>query len=92
MNKKNETIVISPIVREKLANYAHEAWVGWMEYLFAQSTQNGDGTVTIPTSLVDRWKWQIEKNYYEFPEEMKLSDRKEADRMIAIINNSNFIL
>ncbi len=30
-------------MREKLAEYAHEAWSGWMRYLFEKSERNPDG-------------------------------------------------
>jgi hypothetical protein len=35
-------------LREELANYAHEAWSDWMNYLFGMSRKNDDGSVTIP--------------------------------------------
>ena len=74
------------IVREHLAKYAHNAWSGWMQYLFEKSTLNNDGTVTIPKWAVDRWTRQSNKNYTELPEDEKDRDRHEADRMLAIIN------
>ena len=43
-------------MREKLADYAHDAQASWMEYMFRQSTLNEDGSVTIPRSLVERWE------------------------------------
>ena len=78
-------IVIPPIVREQLAHYAHEAWSGWMKYMFGKMTINEDGTGTIPKWAVDRWTFQMNRTYDELPEDMKRSDRQEADRMIAII-------
>lgn len=30
-------------VREQLAAYAHEAWAGWMVYLFRHGVQHDDG-------------------------------------------------
>jgi len=92
MNKKKygesrqvDTNVIPPNVREKLADYAHEAWSGWMKYMFEKMTINEDGTATMPKWAVDRWAFQMNKTYDELPEDMKKSDRQEADRMIAIV-------
>ena len=72
------------MIREKLAAYAHNAWSGWMKYMFSKSTINADGTVTIPKSLVDRWMRQMTTCYNDLPESEKASDRKEADEMLAI--------
>lgn len=72
-------------MRESLADYAHDAWSGWMSYLFSVSTRNEDGTVTIPKWAVDRWVRQMGTPYAELPEEEKESDRKEADKMVKIV-------
>ena len=72
------------MVRVKLATYAHEAWSGWMKYLFEKSTYNADGTVTIPVWAVERWKRQSQTPYNELPEIEKVSDLLEADQMLDI--------
>ena len=71
--------------REALADYAHEAWSGWMEYLFSKSQPNADGTVTIPAPLVDRWLRQMITPYTALSEAEKQSDRAEADKMLALM-------
>lgn len=77
-------------VREMLAAYAHEAWSGWMNYLFDKSIHNSDGTVTIPKWAVDRWKRQAYTPYKELPEEEKKSDLAEADKMLKIVDDSGY--
>jgi len=72
-------------MREKLAEYAHEAWSGWMRYLFEKSERNSDGTVTIPAWAVARWTRQMNTPYADLPENEKESDREEADKIIAIL-------
>lgn len=71
-------------IRERLATYAHSTWSGWMEYMFEKSTQNPDGSVTIPFSLVQRWTRQMKTNYELLPEDEKKSDRVEADQILTI--------
>lgn len=71
-------------LREQLAEYAHDAWSGWMRYLFEKATENDDGTVTIPAWAVERWKRQITTPYADLPENEKESDRLEADKILAI--------
>lgn len=70
---------------ERLATYAHNAWAGWMAYLFSKGTFNEDGTWTMPAWAVERWKRQMQASYRELPEEERESDRKEARQMIKIV-------
>jgi hypothetical protein len=72
-------------LRELLARLAHEQWSGWMHHLFAQSTRNPDGTVTIPAWAVERWSRQMQTPYDELAGPEKDSDRTEADKFLAVI-------
>lgn len=71
---------------EPLAAYAHEAWSGWMRYLFEKSTLNEDGTVTIPKWAVERWQRQMNTPYNALPEEEKKSDRVEAETILVTMS------
>jgi hypothetical protein len=73
-------------VREALAAYAHEAWAGWMRYLFEHGQFNEyNGTFIINADKVDRWYRQMDTPYVALSEAEKESDRDEADKMIAIV-------
>lgn len=72
--------------KEKLAEYAHDAWSGWMIYLFGKCTKNPDGSMTIPKVSVERWTRQMKTKYTDLPENEKHSDRVEAQKMLDIIN------
>ncbi len=74
------------MLREKLAEYAHEAWSRWMRYLFSKSTVNDDGSVTIPASLVKRWARQMNTDYLMLLNSEQQSDILEADKMLSIMN------
>lgn len=76
--------------REALAEYAHEAWSGWMKYLFGKTETSerffsGEIVVVIPRWAVDRWQRQMNTPYADLPESEKESDRAEADKMLAIL-------
>lgn len=71
---------------EELSDYAHAAWSGWMDYLFSKCVEHGDGSVTIPSTSVDRWKRQAGTKYVDLPEGEKESDREEARKMITIVS------
>ena len=73
------------LIREKLAELAHEQWCGWMQYMFSKSFINQDGTMTIPKWAVERWTRQINIKYPDLTEEEKESDRNEADKVFSII-------
>jgi len=73
------------MLRIMLADYAHNAWSGWMIYLFSKSIENPDGSVTIPSEYVSRWKRQVTTSYNALPANEQASDLKEADQMIAIM-------
>ena len=66
-------------IREKLAEFAHSQWSGWMEYLFSKGVFNEDGTWTMPEWAVKRWTTQIKTNYKDLSESEKDSDRSESD-------------
>lgn len=72
-------------MREMLATLSHEQWSGWMRYLFSQSIHHVDGSVTIPLNLVSRWMRQMATPYDDLSETEKESDRHEADRIIAML-------
>ena len=77
-------------MREELAALMHEMWIGWMKYLFSKSRQHGwdDGRVIIPAWAVERWMRQMDTPYDELSEEEKDSDRRIADRVLALIEKS----
>lgn len=72
-------------LREELANYAHEAWRGWMKYLFRFGKRKEDGSFAIESSKAKRWVRQMETHYSDLPEEEKDSDRKEADKILKLL-------
>lgn len=81
-----------PDIREELAAYAHEAWSGWMRYMFDKGEARQiaiDGGIStkwlMPSELYHRWQRQMRTPYADLPEAEKESDRKEADAILAIM-------
>ena len=72
-------------LREDLAEYAHDAWAGWMKYLFEQCLMISDGTALLPAWAVNRWQRQAGTSYNALTEDEQNSDLVEADRMLDII-------
>ena len=72
-------------LRECLAEYAHNAWSGWMEYMFSKC-QEVDVGIFVPAQAYERWSRQKNTAYADLPESEKNSDREEADKIIRIID------
>ena len=62
-------------LRELLATLAHEQWSGWTEYMLANMDE----------VHIKGWKRQIATLYEDLSEPEKDSDRKEADRVLAVL-------
>ncbi len=75
----------SPL-REQLAALAHEQWSGWMEHVF-RKTEHPFGTPlhVIPKWAEENWQRQMRTPYAELSEKEKDSDRREADRVLALV-------
>ena len=78
-------------LREELAEYAHDAWAGWMKYMFEKSIpykpgeiQAEEGALIIPKWAVERWTRQMNAEFGELPEREIGSDFEEADKILSI--------
>lgn len=74
-------------LREQLAALAHDQWSGWMRYMFSRCGPSSvsAGQMYIPREWVERWQRQMDTPYAELSETEKDSDRKEADRVLALL-------
>lgn len=72
-------------LQEQVADYAHEAWAGWIRYMFGLALHNADGTLTLPAQSVERWTRQASTPYADLPEDEKASDRREARKILDIV-------
>lgn len=72
-------------LREELANLCHEQWSGWMDYLFSKLTMDSYGRPVMSVADFQRWHGQTETAYENLLPGEKESDRREADRFVAII-------
>jgi predicted nuclease with TOPRIM domain len=79
-------------LREKLADYAHEAWSEWLTSLLDRSKsvmipgagEEVEAGIFIPQEFVTRLIKQIETVYKNLPEVEKKSCLKEADRIMSV--------
>lgn len=71
---------------EKLWDKEHAGWAHWMAYLFSICKKEPDGSVIIPSHLVERWQRQVVTPYTQLTEREKQSDRDQAAHILPIIN------
>ena len=77
------------LFREKLSALCHDQWSGWMKHLFKQGHFNSDGTWTMPKWAAERWVRQMNNHYLLLSPDEQDSDRKEADKFLAVIADGN---
>jgi len=70
----------------KIAEIQHDIWSHWMTYLFEVSSSNEDGSVTIPSEKVERWKRQMNNNYHELSASEQKSDIEQAQKVLSQLN------
>lgn len=75
-------------LREELAELCHTQWSGWMKHLFSKSSYPDPRGAIIPGNLTERWLRQMNTPYAELSDEEKDSDRAEADRFLAILQQA----
>lgn len=73
-------------LREALAALCHDQWSGWMEHLFSVAPYTSGAGVSITADNARRWKTQIATPYAHLSAGEQDSDRKEADRILAVID------
>jgi hypothetical protein len=77
--------VNDPALLESLAAIEHERWSHWQQYLHAQCEPGSDGSLMIPSSLVERWERQSTTPYAALPDEEKESDREQVRLYLPVI-------
>jgi hypothetical protein len=70
---------------ERLAAVEHARWSHWQNYVHQQCAPSGDGGLTIPAELVERWQAQINTPYEYLSETEKESDREQVREYLPLI-------
>jgi hypothetical protein len=60
-----------------------------MEYLFSKVEHDHYGNVIIPSEYYKRWLRQMHTKYKDLPKNEKESDRKEAQRIIELLEQGD---
>lgn len=82
----NDKEIYRTNLEKSLAAYAHEAWSGWMKYLFLKGHKDENGNFVILKDSVDRWTRQMNTHFKDLPEDEQLSDFDEASKILDIVD------
>ena len=72
-------------IRETVADLCHEQWSHWVRYMLSQGEVQPDGTWVMPADKLERWTRQMETPYSDLSESEQDSDRREADKFLAVL-------
>jgi len=75
-------------MREEIARIQHDIWAHWHRYVESVSTQNPDGSLTIPADKAARWAFLASIPYAGLTEEEQDSDREQADKVTAFLREN----
>lgn len=70
---------------EKLANLEHERWSRWQNYMHSKCMRQSDGSLLVPSALVERWERQMQTAYWDLTDEEKTSDRDQVQQYLPLI-------
>jgi len=70
---------------EELAAIEHERWSHWQRYVHSKCLRQLDGSLLIPTELVERWEKQIDTKYAELDDQERESDREQVRKYLPLI-------
>ncbi|UYK72914.1 hypothetical protein [Xanthomonas sacchari] len=73
---------------EELAAIEHKRWAHWQSYLHSLCSLQNDGSLVIPSQLVERWERQIATTYKNLSEDEKESDRDQVREYLKVIKET----
>lgn len=70
---------------ERLAHIEHERWSHWQRYVHSHCIRQADGSLLIPSDLVERWERQITTDYADLTDQEKNGDREQVKKYLPLI-------
>lgn len=74
-------------LREQLGDLTHRQWVGWTKRLFSECVRKEDGSLTIPSYVVERCEQQMNTTYKDLSEPEKYSNKEEVNMFLDVFEN-----
>lgn len=71
--------------QERLAALEHERWSRWQRYLHNQCRRQDDGSLVIPSDLVERWEGQMNTPYAELSAAEQQSDLEQVETYLPTV-------
>ncbi len=73
---------------EPLAAIEHERWSHWQRYMHGEGARQSDGSILIPTHLVERWERQMSTPYAVLTDAERESDREQVRTYLETIRKA----
>ena len=73
-------------LRNRLADYLHQAWAGWVGHMLASARPEDDGSVCISKEVLEAWQRRVSETVDTLPMEYAEKTREQADEIIEIVN------
>lgn len=70
---------------DTLSSIEHERWSHWQRYMHSKCVVQPDGSLIIPSDLVEQWNEQMNKDFADLSEKEKDSDREQVKRYLPLI-------
>lgn len=70
---------------EELASREHARWSHWQSYLHSKGTKQADGSLLLPSELVQRWEEQARTDYEDLSHEEQESDREQVRKYLPFL-------
>jgi hypothetical protein len=70
---------------EELAAIEHQRWAHWQRYVHDNGERQTDGSIVLPSALVERWEHQINTSYDKLLEIEKDSDREQVRKYLPLL-------
>ena len=70
---------------DSLASIEHARWAHWQRYVHEHAKRQSDGSLVIPSELVDRWERQIATAFEALSDQEKESDREQVRKYLPLI-------
>lgn len=70
---------------EELASIEHERWSHWQRFMHDKGRRQPDGSLIIPSELVEKWDRLLNTPYSQLTDKERESDREQVKRYLPVV-------
>jgi hypothetical protein len=73
---------------EELAALEHERWAHWQRFMHQQGKRQLDGSLILPSDLIEKWDRLIRTPYAQLTDKEQESDREQVLRYLPVVRSA----